>query len=242
MNFLPEIRSGFFNILSSRPRAAKFVTELEKQGELLLFGGCVRDYIEHKFSIMPRDFDIIINNNSNIDLSYFNTKEYNLRKNKFGGYKFYIDGLKFDVWHIKNTWAFKESKVDFEDVNDLAKTVFLNIDALFYNLTTGYLFDEIYENTIKQKVLDIVLQENPYPDLNITRAFKFKQKYNLKFSDELNLYLRKWLEHHDNYVDAINSLKVIEHKRYHEANIDWNKETRDLKLQSAREENMLVVQ
>ena len=46
-------------------------------------------------------------------------------------------------------------------------------DSIVYNLRTGDLYDEGYFKAKKDRFLDIVLEENPFPEINILRSFVF---------------------------------------------------------------------
>lgn len=128
--------------------------------------------------------------------------------------KINVDRLIFDIWHVDQTWAFKENKVDYKELKDLNETVFFNIDAIFYNLTTQELVDKSYSTALETKKLDIVLKDNPLPDLNMTRAIVLSKKYKLAFSDQLNDYFESWLNNHNTQKDAFETLKEIEEYRY----------------------------
>ncbi|WML44337.1 hypothetical protein [Neobacillus sp. PS3-40] len=224
MKVFPEIKNSFYDVLSIRPTAYTFIRYLEQKSNLLLFGGCIREYYDNKFTIIPRDFDIVLSDLEH-DLDFLFQK-FNCiyKQNKFGGYKVKLDDLQFDIWEIQNTWAFKEKKVHFQKLLDLNKTVFLNIDGVFYDLNRGLLFDDGFSNAISTREIDIVLTANPYPELNLARAFRYKYKYNLQFSHQLQYYFDKWLDNFENKIYGINYLKDIEMKRYKSSIIDWNYE------------------
>jgi hypothetical protein len=223
MNHDTKIRKRFFDILSNRPKANDFILQLEKETELLLFGGCVRDYLDHNYEELPRDFDIVVKKDNNFSLKeYIKNTNCFFKENKFGGFKIHLDDLTFDIWEIHKTWAFKEQKVEYKSYIDLNKTVFLNIDSIFYNLNSCNLYNEEYLKAFRNNELDIILDDNPFPDLNITRALKYQSKYNLKFSSKLNDFFVKWLDKHENPLEAINHLKSIEIKRYNNSTINWS--------------------
>jgi hypothetical protein len=224
MRYKPEIKKGFFNILSSRPNAKAMIESLESNSELLLFGGCIRDYMEHGFHQIPRDFDIVLSNSDQNLFELLQSINCSMKPNKFGGFKVIIDDLKFDFWHLKDTWAFKNNKVSYNNINDLNKTVFLNIDAAFYNLSNRCLYDEYFTNAINNKVLDIILTENPFPDLNITKAFKLKHKYDLGLSKQLSTYFINWVNKQESKTIALEKLKNVEIKRYKSLSINWDYE------------------
>lgn len=220
----PDIKHKLYTVLSDQPHAVNLLEKMMNLGEVLLFGGSVRTYFENQFSKLPRDFDIVLNlTNSgfNLDDLLF-SNEYEIRYNKFGGYKIKVDGLVFDIWLINDTWAFKENKVSFTNLSDLNKTVPYNIDAVFYNLNSKRLYDGGFHEALSNETLDIVLLENPFPGLNITRAFRFKEQYNLKFSNTLWKYLIDWLSQYHDEKGAFDYLKSIELKRYSDGLINWS--------------------
>ncbi|MGK5511734.1 hypothetical protein [Brevibacillus formosus] len=229
--YFPEIRKNFLEILSNRPYSKQLLSYLEEQGQILLFGGCIREYFDTKYSILPRDFDIVLHDVATNTLENFlSDNSYNVERNKFGGYKIMADDLKFDIWELQNTWAFKARKISFNEVKDLNKTVFLNIDAVHYNLTTEYLSDDGYETARKYKTLDIVLKDNPFPELNFARAIRLMNKYDLTWSENLSEYFNEWVSMHPNKSDAIEKIKQIEVKRYNECSVDWLEKAYDLVL------------
>ncbi|MED4012906.1 hypothetical protein ACLZHR_26470 [Priestia aryabhattai] len=198
------LRENFFNLLDSYPNATKLLENISKEGEILLFGGAVRAYYENRFQTLPRDFDLVIKPNKNSrDLeSYFSNFEY--RKNRYDGYKVFVDGLEFDIWTLENTWAFKEKKVRALEEN-LSETVFLNVDSIVYNINKDILYDEKFRESMDSKVLDVVLQDNPFTELNLLRALIFKKKYRMKFSDRLKEHFREFSRRNDCFnVDLFN--------------------------------------
>lgn len=101
--------NDFHNIISKYSRAEKLIRELEDNGEIIIFGGAVRDYLESNFETMPRDFDIVFKRKRK-DLDSMLIDFCEKKKNRFDGYKIILDDIEFDVWDINNTWAFREKK------------------------------------------------------------------------------------------------------------------------------------
>lgn len=95
-----------------------------------------------------------------------------------------MDSLEFDIWDMNNTWAFKEKKVASAEEN-LTKTVYLSVDGIVFNYNKDVLYYNELNKSLKYKVLDVVLQENPQKELNLLRAMIFKKKYNLRYSIKL---------------------------------------------------------
>lgn len=196
----------FYKLLNKYPRANKLIDSLSTYGEILLFGGAVREFNDSKFNIVPRDFDIVVKKyNKNINLDNL-LNEFSYKKNRFNGYKIQADSLEFDIWEIENTWAFKEKKVSCSEEDYIAKlpdTVFLNIDSVVYNITKQQVYYNRYKEAMKYKVLDVVLTDNPYIELNMLRAILFKKKYNMKFSARLVKLLHNFINENDDYLDKI---------------------------------------
>jgi hypothetical protein len=174
-----DFSDDFYKLISGYPSADSLINQLQQCGEVLLFGGAVREYNDTRFNSMPRDFDLVINKgDNNINLEDI-LKNFSYKKNRFDGYKLQVDSLEFDIWELEKTWAFKENKVQCSQEEysyKLQDTVFLNIDSVVYNLTTKELYNKKYKEAMKNKELDVILEENPYKELNIMRALVFKKK------------------------------------------------------------------
>lgn len=185
-----NLKEEFYQIVEEHLELKNLISKLSDKGEILLFGGAVRQYLEDGFKNMPRDFDIVINSDDECDLDEcFENLEF--KKNRYDGYKVNVDELQFDIWRMKNTWAFKEQKVEMKEEN-LPDTVFLNIDSIVYNLNKGKMYCEKYEESLQTKVLDIVLEDNPFVELNLLRAIVFKKKYNMNISENLREYFKRF--------------------------------------------------
>ena len=188
MGIQGSIKNQLNILLNDYPGSRKLINDLSCEGELLFFGGSIRDYcVNGKYTSMPRDFDIAIkfqgNYNSETRLErLFSGLDFS--KNRFGGYKLKVEGLEFDIWDFNNTWAFREKKLEPEEEN-LAKSVYLSIDGVVYNYNTNVLYCDDLDNTLRTKELNIVLEENPQKSLNLLRALVFKAKYSLNFSEHL---------------------------------------------------------
>lgn len=195
----------FFKLIHKWPEARYAVNRLTEEGDLLLFGGAVREYLDHGFKKLPRDFDIVVKTDNIILDDYLYDIPY--VKNRYGGYKICTEDVQLDVWTLPSTWAFREQKVQAATEENLTKTVFLNYDAVVYNLCTGHLYAEGYNQAIEDKTLDIVLSDNPYPGLNILRAFVFRRKKKLSFSAQLRNYILNWVDTNDNYIYDLLSIQ-----------------------------------
>jgi tRNA nucleotidyltransferase/poly(A) polymerase len=218
-----RIREKFYDLLTTRLNASKMIRTIEHQADIYLFGGCLRDFLRNQFRTVPRDFDLVISSDTDVE-TFLKQVDCIYRKNKFGGYKIKVDDLNFDVWTINETWAFKTQKVELQNAKDLVKTVFLNVDGLLYDLKNCTFYDDLYRKAISDRTLDIILKDNPHPELNIARAYRLKHDYNLNFSDELQAYCNNWISQYDSRKKVKDTLKKIEHKRYKTNQVNWDDE------------------
>ena len=175
-----------------------FFNGLRSSGDVVLFGGAIRDIIDH---ITPRDYDLVIKEKQPGLLErVISSKDH--RKNRFGGYSLTICSKKFDVWALDKTWAFENNLVPKNEEN-LVNTVFFNIDSVAINLSSDCCYIDNYVKTIKDGKLDIILKDNPFPALCVLRAFVFKKKKQLSFSKSVNDFIAEWLNQTDRPVDIL---------------------------------------
>ena len=182
-------------------------------GNLYLIGGSLRDFKDCKSFDYSRDIDIVVDVRNNENWKKFVNKR-GKQKNKFGGYKITLDNAKIDIWSIDKTWAYMNKKVKCERTeyaSKLNKTVFLNIDAIYYDVTKKKFHDYAYKKAIRSNVLDIVLADNPEIDLNIARTIALKIHYKLDYSAQLEEFIRK---HALNDIAYCKKIYKIINKRY----------------------------
>ena len=173
------------SLLRTDNRILDFVETLSKIGEIIFFGGSIRDlYLANENKNSPRDYDVVINLNSNITEFENFLESYEHRKNRFDGYKILIGSTEFDIWRIEKTWAFHNKLLENEESN-LIESVYLSVDGIAYNYNKKILYDNILKDTDDKKEINIVLKNNPQKELNLLRGLIFKQKYNYNLSYEL---------------------------------------------------------
>lgn len=203
--------NDFYEVMSNYNNAKVLMEELESSGEVILFGGAVRDYIDNNYKKLPRDFDIVYKKKSDkIGLDKLLSK-FNYKKNRFNGYKVGIDGLEFDIWDIDDTWAFKQNKIKCNKnqyVEKLTETVFLNIDSIIFNINESKFDGDKYIDAIENKYLDIILEENPFLELNLLRAILYKRKYEMSLSNKLIELFRNFIENNSDYIDILYNLQI----------------------------------
>lgn len=202
-------------LLEKNQQTLEFVEELSSVGDLLFFGGSIRDIcLSPNNPPFPRDFDIAIKFK---DKNKFEKiiKKYENKKNRFGGYKFRIANVEFDVWDLENTWAFNNTSLEASEEN-LAKSVYLNIDGIVYNYNNFKVYDDLFKNSIKNRKLDVNLETNPQVELNLLRALVFKEKYEkeyqLNFSNKLKSIFKKYLN--NELLELVDNLYNLQDTHY----------------------------
>lgn len=209
-----DIERVLFNYMSQYPMATKILREVEKCGETFLFGGALRAYADNKDNFAPRDIDIVVDSKKNEHLLKAVLLPYNPMINRFGGYKIKYKDLSIDIWSLKRTWAFENKVLIYKEDEyreHLQDTVFLNIDSIVYNLTNNILYDEKYNEAMKTRILDVVLQQNPEMKLNILRTFILKKQYSMELSKRLTEILKSNIKENINFI---NDIMDIQKKRY----------------------------
>lgn len=219
-----DFYNSFYSIISKYENTVKLFKNLNSNGELYIFGGAIRHYLDNgNFNTLPRDFDIIFKKKdspSTIKLENIISQHSKFKKNRFNGYKFQVNNLKFDIWNIEDTWAFRENKVKYNSENYISKlteTVFLNIDSLIFDLNNKKLYADKYKKIIKTKKLDVVLNENPFLELNLLRALILMDKYNLSLSSSLIDMFKFFVSKNSNYNKVFQD---ILNKRYQKEKIE----------------------
>lgn len=190
------VRQEIIKYFIKYPPALELFQKLLEIGDIYVMGGILREYNDKHRIEKLRDADFAVNIRD--EKRWINIlQEIPNRKNRFGGHKFECSGFIIDVWDVRKTWAFSKKIVKVEN-NDyfkyLPKSVFLNLDALAYDLSNNRWNDSIYNDAIRKRELGIVLRENPYEGLNILRAMILRKRYDMKYSIELANVIVDYLE------------------------------------------------
>lgn len=213
-----DIKKEIQSYLVEYPPAYQVFEALLQVGDVYIMGGLLREYRDNGKINDLRDADFCVNiKKAELWEELLRTVPNSL--NRFHGHKFLCSGFIIDVWDVKDTWAFKKQQVfacDGEYFNRLPETVFLNMDALAYDLKNDIWNDHIYNEAMKSKVLGIVLAENPFIELNIIRAMILRRKYNMKYSEEL----ARIIYQQANVENFINQAMDIQIRRYGYSVID----------------------
>lgn len=206
------IKSRLDSLLSKNMSAFNFVQELSDMGEIIFFGGSIRDlFFENSNQDLPRDYDIVVKLNVDRYMLDSFLSKYEHNKNRFDGYKIKVAGVEFDIWILEKTWAFSNKLLKSNEKN-LIKTVYLSVDGIAFNYTRKKLYDNIFRETNDKREISVVLKENPQKELNLLRALVFKQKYNYKLSAKLKSEYRKVKSVNGNLSKVLYDLQLDHYK------------------------------
>ncbi|MDA2407140.1 hypothetical protein CN681_12945 [Bacillus toyonensis] len=219
-----NIKNQLIFLLGKDSNTLNFIEELTNVGDLLFFGGSIRDICLFPDNPpLPRDFDIAIKFKDKNKFELI-TRKYNNRRNRFGGFKFKIGNMEFDVWDLESTWAFNNTNLQASEEN-LAKSVYLNIDGIVYNFNKSKIYDELFRTSINACKLDVNLEENPQVELNLLRALvfkdKYKEEYKLNFSSNLKRIFKKYLA--DESVELVDNLYNLQCTHYNKDHLSKEK-------------------
>ena len=207
-----KIRTEVEAYLAQYPPALSLFRKIMKVGDVYIVGGLLREYRDNGKIQELRDADFSINiKNRELWKELLNEMSHTL--NHFGGYKFMCSGFIVDIWDVAETWAFQKHFIEVEDKDyfeHLTDSVYLNIDAIAYDLSNDKWNDSGYRKAMESNILDLVLAENPYIELNLLRAMVLRRKYNMQYSKKLKNVILTYSEHKEFVAD----LMMIQQNRY----------------------------
>lgn len=168
---LPRFYSGRHSISESIGEFLQFLTLTLPDTEIYLFGGILRDLALFGKKGFNSDIDLVVDGDW---LSCQKTlASLEATRNKFGGYRLWVEKWPVDIWNAQETWAIKEGLVEWKGVSSLLRTTVLNWDAILMNWRSGaWINDKRYLSALQNRYLDIVLEENPSPLGMTVRVFR----------------------------------------------------------------------
>jgi len=199
------LRQRVSRFIRSRARGrrslARFLTQLsEPKWNALLFGGLPRDLMLKGGSARPRDIDVVVQNvEPAVIEEAFGTNV--RRKTRFGGYVLGINGWRVDIWPLHRTWALREGRIAPVDPIGLTRSTFLNVEAVAVALRpSGSRGRQVYEtgffNAMRQRMLDINFEPNPFPPLCVVRSLIMAANLELALSPRLVRYIHEHTNTH----------------------------------------------
>lgn len=189
-----------------REEIGEVVQHLNVIGNVVVFGGAVRDMARHGNRVVPRDVDIVIVGADGSKLER-RLAEFRPERNRFGGYRFALRKWKFDVWRIEDTWAIREGAIVGTDVSALVQTTFFDWDGIAYDVSAGRLyFLEHYFQKLASGILGLNLVVNPNPVGNVMRAIRAFRSEQVTLSPLLGAEVVKVVKR--NGAEAISSAEA----------------------------------
>lgn len=166
----------------------RFWNEIICKTDSYIFGGVIVDFLNRDSN--HRDVDIVVDSLTKNHLEEL--KKYQIQKNSFGGYKIKIDNLNIDLWLLKKTWAIKRNNyLNFDLFKILPSTSFFNSTAIIYsNKEKKMYFKDSFKQFIENKRIEIIFEDNPYPELCIVKSYQYYLK-KYKLSLQLEEYIVK---------------------------------------------------
>lgn len=148
-----------------------FLVDSLPEGDVYLFGGVLRDLALLGGRGFNSDIDVVVEGDWEDCTRYI---EYlGASRNKFGGYRLEVASWKVDIWNAKETWAISRGLVQYKGIASLTETTVLNWDAILMNWRTrAFIFRDCYLDHIKERHMDIVLEQNPNPAGMAMRVFR----------------------------------------------------------------------
>ena len=211
----------FLALFIKEPILKKVIYDIFQYGTAYVVGGYFRDFLNNKDS---RDVDIIVDIKDIKLIDIIQRTGCKYYQNRHKGIKLDLGGITVDLWSLENNWAFKNGLVKLNDndkLKSIAKGCFFNYDALVINLKDYKYNAEFYLDFQNNGILDILQKTNRYknlnptPEANIVRAFYIKEKYNIKFSENLIKYIvLKTIALTDRYKDGL--LRILNVKENYE--------------------------
>lgn len=157
-----------------RLEVRNFIRILSQSGEVLVFGGLLRDIALYGGGKFNSDIDLVVDCPSDILFGFFEKYGGLSGRNHFGGYRVKVGGWSIDVWPMKETWAFVSGYVDCVDRESLLLTTITNWDAIAFSFKDDALISSRdYIESLRRRELDIVLVENPNRLGAFLRVLKF---------------------------------------------------------------------
>ncbi|MCW0393448.1 hypothetical protein NB696_002252 [Xanthomonas sacchari] len=171
-----------------------FIAAATPDQNIYLFGGVIRDLALFGKRGFNSDIDIVVDGDISQLFGVLDNERAN--KNKFGGYRFNVGDWPVDIWSAEDTWAIKKGFVDYKGASSLIRTTVLNWDAILMNWRTrSFICAPEYLDSLKERKLDVVLEENPNPLGMAVRVFRhLSSKDARKISISAFSYLEKCTE------------------------------------------------
>ena len=177
---IPDLNKHFYT-LQSNTKEKIFRLMENNFGRVYLYGTCITDLY---FGIKPRDFDCVVDiENSDDILKFLEYIKVPFERTTFGGYRFEYNGIKIDIWNLKDSYEVPDA--DYK-ITDLLKTWTLNVQSVLYDISRKQLLsDGKWMCALQSRQLDYVNLKTLYPEKLEKQTIKLKERYSFSVSYSL---------------------------------------------------------
>lgn len=194
------------------------------QWTAVFFGGTLRSLLlsrlMHNRIGRPRDIDIVIRGVALQELER-EFKPYISRQTRFGGIQLRRVDWTFDVWPLEQTSTLSRGEGVRVEFSDLPSSTFLNLEAIAADVWPGagrprrlYSGDDQFFDGIISRVVEVNLEENPFPELCVVRSLVIAGNLQWKVGPKLLHYIAK-------YGAPMSELDLDDVQRKHYGAIEW---------------------
>lgn len=174
------------------PQVQRFIREMPTDAPWAIVGGAIRDWAIGR---EPRDIDIVSSAPS-AEVSRIGAR-YQGRRNRFGGWKLDLGSLQVDFWSLDDNWAHRRGAVVGVGLDTIENATFLDVDAGLFLPSEGRLVASRLRAALAAGQVDIVLEENPFPELCAVRAMVLSRDLSLRLAPKLRRYVLSMLTRPD---------------------------------------------
>jgi hypothetical protein len=148
-----------------------FLCDALPGGEVYLFGGVLRDLALLGGRGFNSDVDLVVEGDWVHCAKYL--QSLGASRNRFGGFRLRVADWPVDIWNAEETWAIRQGLVEYKGVASLVRTTVLNWDAILMNWRSArFVCGPHYLEELRDRILDVVLQQNPNPLGMAVRVFR----------------------------------------------------------------------
>lgn len=208
----PKEFKKYLSVFYGKTRIMEKLDFMSKSSDVYIFSGVIRDYFFEKKSSYPRDLDVVVGNGKleSIPTDYLRQVEYSV--NQFGGVKLKEKDKTVDVWQLKDTWGIKMKKAEATP-QELVNTAFFNVSAIAFDYgREKFIVSDAFKSFMNTRILDVVYEDNPFPDLCVVNTLYYSRKLNCKLSNRLSSWiLNHYHKEHDYSSVQIKHFGIIKY-------------------------------
>ena len=178
------------------------IKNILSKSDACVFGEVIRDFLLSSNTDAHRDIDLVIDELDRPLEKHI--QKYLIKRNRFGGYKLFINNKNYDLWSLNDTWAVKRYGKTRHSLKVLPATSFFNINAIIFSLRHGkFIMHKKFKQSIENRVLDIVYEPNPCPELCIVKTYQLVHDFQMCVSPKIVDYVKTWFHEVRNKLDDI---------------------------------------